>query len=309
MVVENSMSGLETMIGGGDPAAAEQHYSTALQLEQNGSRVGAIDELRKAVSAGSNPDHIFKLAYLLDLVGEESESTALYEELATTGRPHMNVLLNLAVVYEDKGKINSAEKCLRQILDTDPNHKRARLFLKDVQSSAHMYYDEDIARDAAKNTALMNTPVTDFELSVRARNCLKKMQIRTLGDLLKISESELLGYKNFGETSLTEIKHMLTARGLRLGQGVDGQTSQIHQDRYEELLSHTSELVLSKPVSVLNLSVRARKALQLLNIQSIADLAVRTEAELLGIKNFGSTSLVEIHEGLQAFGLQLREID
>jgi len=309
VIMEKNNDVLETMIGGGDPAAAERHYTTAMQLEQEGFRVGAINELRKAVSVGANPNHIFKLAYLLDLVGEESESTHLYEELATNNLPHMNVLLNLSVVYEDKGKINSAEKCLQQILVTDPTHKRARLYLKDVQSSAHMYYDEDIARDAAKNTALMNTPVTDFELSVRARNCLKRMQIRTLGDLLKISESELLSYKNFGETSLTEIKQMLTARGMRLGQGVDGQSSQIHQERYEELLSHTSEQVLSKPVSSLNLSVRARKALQLLNIQTIADLAVRTEAELLGIKNFGSTSLIEIYEGLKAFGLELREID
>ena len=309
VIIENRSESLETVIGGGDPAAAQHHYDTAMQLEQDGFRVGAITQLRNAVASGSNPDHVFKLAYLLDLVGEETESTSLYEELANADRPNINVLLNLAVVYEDRGRINSAEKCLRQILDTDPSHRRARLYLKDVQSSAHMYYDEDIARDAAKNTALMNTPVTDFELSVRARNCLKKMQIRTLGDLLKISESELLSYKNFGETSLTEIKHMLTARGLRLGQGSDGQSSQIHQERYEELLAHTSEQVLSKPVSALNLSVRARKALQLLNIQTIADLAIRTEAELLGIKNFGSTSLVEIYEGLQMFGLQLREID
>ena len=309
MLIEKSNTNLETVIGGGDPAAADEHYNNALQLEQDGCRVDAIGELRKAVAAGKNPDHLFKLAYLLDLVGEEMESTSIYEEIASVDRPNINVLLNLAVVYEDRGRINTAEKCLRQILDTDPNHKRARLYLKDVRSSAHMYYDEDIARDAAKNTALMNTPVTDFELSVRARNCLKKMQIRSLGDLLKISESELLSYKNFGETSLTEIKHMLTARGLRLGQGADGQSSQIHQDRYEELLAHTSEQVLSKPVSSLNLSVRARKALQMLNIQTVADLAIRTEAELLGIKNFGSTSLIEIHDGLALFGLKLREID
>ena len=74
---------------------------------------------------------------------------------------------------------------------------------------------------------------------MRARNCLKKMEIRTLGDLLKVSENELLSYKNFGETSLVEIKHMLTARGLRLGQGAEGgHVSRVHQDRYEELLNH-----------------------------------------------------------------------
>ena len=150
MVVENINNNLETVIGGGDSVAADQYFNKGIQLEQDGFRVGAIDELRKAVASGSNPDHLFKLAYLLDLVGEEMESTALYEELASADRPNINVLLNLAVVYEDRGRINKAEKCLRQILDTDPSHKRARLYLKDVQSSAHMYYDEDLARDAAK---------------------------------------------------------------------------------------------------------------------------------------------------------------
>ncbi len=303
-------TGLETVIGGGNPAEAERHFNAATEHERNGDRIGAIDELRLAVANGTNPEYKFRLAYLLDLVGEESEAISLYEELASDERPHINSLLNLSVIYEDRGNLNAAEKCLRQILDTDPNHKRARLYIVDVQSSTDMYYDEEVARDAAKNAAMMNTPVTDFELSVRARNCLKKMEIRTLGDLLKVSENELLSYKNFGETSLVEIKHMLTARGLRLGQGAEGgHISKVHQDRYEELLNHAPEQILKQPVSALNLTVRARKALQALNIQTLGELAIRTEAELMGIKNFGTTSLVEINEKLREHGLELRNID
>ena len=302
--------GLETVIGGGNPAQADRHFEAAVEHEQNGFRVGAIEELRQAVACGTNQNHKFKLAYLLDLVGEESEAVSLYEELANTELPHINALINLSVIYEDKGNLNAAEKCLRQVLDTDPNHKSARLYIVDVQSSTDMYYDEEVARDAAKNAAMMNTPVTDFELSVRARNCLKKMEIRTLGDLLKVSENELLSYKNFGETSLVEIKHMLTARGLRLGQGAEGgHVSRVHQDRYEELLNHAPEQILKQPVSALNLTVRARKALQALNIQTLGELAIRTEAELMGIKNFGTTSLVEIGEKLKEHGLELRNID
>jgi DNA-directed RNA polymerase subunit alpha len=300
---------LETVIGGGNPEQADRHYAAALEHENNGMRTSAIDELRLAVAHGSNVDHIFRLAYLLDLLGEESEAITLYEGLTNVKQPHINALLNLAVIYEDRGNLNSAEKCLRQILDTDPNHERARLYIVDVKSSSDMYYDEEVARDAAKTSAMLNTPVTDFELSVRARNCLKKMEIRTLGDLLKVSENELMSYKNFGETSLVEIKHMLTARSLRLGQSVEGgHVSRAHQDRYQELLNHAPEQVLKQPVSTLNLSVRARKALQLLNIQTLSDLAIRTEAELMGIKNFGSTSLVEINAGLGAHGLELRTI-
>src|SRR5678816_620093 len=84
-----------------------------------------------------------------------------------------------------------------------------------------MYYDEDAERRGGQRNAVLNIPITDFELSVRSRNCLKKMNIRTLGDLLRTSEPELLSYKNFGETSLNEIKALLASKGLRLGQAAE----------------------------------------------------------------------------------------
>jgi DNA-directed RNA polymerase subunit alpha len=182
--------------------------------------------------------------------------------------------------------------------------------MKDVLASKDMLYDEENDRDRLRRDALLDTPVTDFELSVRARNCLKKMQIRTLGDLLKITEAELLSYKNFGETSLTEIKEMLQAKGLRLGQGLEGGAySRVRKDIIEQLRGKAPEAVLNKSISALELSVRARKALQLLNIQSIGELAARTEAELMGVKNFGSTSLDEIKAKLADFGLGLRTLE
>jgi DNA-directed RNA polymerase subunit alpha len=304
---------LDTMIGAGreaqNPQAAEAHYQAGLQAEAESDRERAIEELRQAARLDGKPPYLFKLAYMLDLVGEEDEAVALYEQITEQERPHVNALLNLAVVYEDRGEINKAEKCLKQILDTEPTHERARLFWKDVQASRDMYYDEEFARDLAKRNALLDTPVTDFELSVRARNCLKKMQIRTLGDLLKISEAELLSYKNFGETSLVEIKNMLAMKGLRLGQGLEGQFSRVRKQIYEELRGKAPDSVLNKPISVLDLSVRARKALQLLNIQTIGDLATRTEAELMGVKNFGATSLNEIQAKLTEYGLDLRRLD
>ncbi len=304
---------LDTMIGIGgsstDPKAAEDHFQAGLRLEAEGDRPEAIRQFRKAAQLNEKPEYLFRLAYMLDLVGEEDEAVATYEHLCSAERAHFNALVNLAVIYEDRGEISKAEKCLRQVLETKPNHMRARLFLKDVTASRDMYYDEEQARDRAKRAALFNTPVTDFELSVRARNCLKKMQIRTLGDLLRISEAELLSYKNFGETSLHEIKAMLSQKSLRLGQGLEGQFSRMRQEIYEQLRGKAPDSVLNKPISVLDLSVRARKALQLLNIQTIGDLATRTEAELMGVKNFGQTSLDEIKEKLGNYGLSLRHLD
>jgi DNA-directed RNA polymerase subunit alpha len=196
-----------------------------------------------------------------------------------------------------------------QVVDTDPNHPRARLFLKDVQASKDMKVDAEPSAIGPGN-AVLDTPVTDFELSVRARNCLKKMQIRTLGDLLKITEAELLSYKNFGEQSLVEIKSMLASKGLRLGQGLEGPGGRpgVRKDILDELKQIVPEAVLNKPISSLELSVRARKALQLLSIGTLGELASRTEAELMGVKNFGATSLHEIRERLQQHGLTLRTL-
>ncbi len=303
---------LDTIIGAGrsaDPQAAEAHYRAGLNAESAGDRLAALEEYRQASRLDSKPQYVFRLAYLLDLLGEEDEAVGLYEQLCSSEQPYVNALLNLAIIYEDRGEIGKAEKSLRQILDTNPNHERARLFMKDVQASRNMYYDEEHARDLAKRSAMLDTPVTDFELSVRARNCLKKMQIRTLGDLLKISEAELLSYRNFGETSLVEIKTMLSSKGLRLGQGLEAHFSRFRREIYDQLRGAAPDSVLNKPISVLDLSVRARKALQMLNILTIGDLATRTEAELMGVKNFGATSLYEITGKLTDYGLSLRTLD
>src|SRR5919107_6301781 len=88
---------------------------------------------------------------------------------------------------------------------------------------ARSKYSADDDRRGDKRAQVLDIPITDFELSVRSRNCLKKMNIRSLGDLLKTTEQELLSYKNFGETSLNEIKALLAQKGLRLGQAVDGE--------------------------------------------------------------------------------------
>ncbi len=293
-----------------DAKAAREAMSAAEQSAQAGDRLGAIQSLRKAVQADPNSaDALFKLAYQLDLAGEEDEAIVLYERVCEHVPPPINALLNLAVLLDDRGEFGRAERCLRQSLDTNPNHPRARLFMKDVQASRSMVIEEENERDVLKRKALLDTPVTDFELSVRARTCLKKMNIRTLGDLIRINEAELMSYKNFGESSLDEIKRMLSSKNLKLGQGREDAHRAARRQILEKLKGSGREAALNKPVSELQLSVRARKALQLLNIQTIGDLCSHTEAELMGIKNFGATSLTEVREKLGEMGLGLRTLE
>ncbi|MCC6659417.1 MAG: tetratricopeptide repeat protein [Phycisphaerales bacterium] len=293
-----------------DARAAAKHLEAARAADKAGERERAIIELKKATAADpQNVDVLFELAYRLDLVGEEDEALATYERATDRGPASTNTLMNLAVMYDDRGDYARAERCLRQVLESHPNHPRARLYMKDVQASREMMVDDEQDRDYVKRKAMMDTPVTDFELSVRARTCLKKLNIRTLSDLLRYSEAELLSYKNFGESSLTEIKAMLAGKGFRLGQGADDAYRQARRSIADQLKGSGREQVLNKPVGDLQLSVRARKALQLLNIQTMGDLASRTEAELMGVKNFGATSLQEVKERLAEAGLGLRTLD
>jgi DNA-directed RNA polymerase subunit alpha len=306
---------LDTVIGGmestrRDAAAASRHLSAAGKAEQAGDRWAAIAELKKAVSADpENPHVLFKLAYHLDLVGEEEEAIAAYERCVEKPPAMVNALINLAVLYEDRGEYVRAERCLRQVLDTNQTHGRARLYVKDVLASKDMVIEDEPDRDHFKRKALMDTPVTDFELSVRARTCLKKMNIRTLGDLLRITEAELMSYKNFGDSSLVEIKKMLSARGLKLGQGLEDAHRAARRQLVEQFKGTGKENALGKLVADLPMSIRARKALQLLNIVTLGDLASHTEAELMGVKNFGATSLLEVRERLAENGLALRKLE
>jgi len=289
--------------------AAEEFFRKGQDAESHGQHEKAVEFYERALH--ENPDHemaCFRLAVLYDRRADDAKAIELYERLCTTSPVHLNALMNLAVLYEDNNHYEEARRCLDVVLKTNPNHARARLFLKDVDSARSMYYEDDDGR-ADRRSAVMEIPVTDFELSVRSRNCLKKLNIHTVGDLLRISEPELLSYKNFGETSLNEIKALLAAKGLRLGQALDDPrfAGQVRQPPPPP--GDVPPEVLGKSVNDLELSVRSRKALQRLNINTLGDLAARTEAELMGCKNFGQTSLNEIMQQLNQHGMSLRKLE
>src|SRR5256885_9127725 len=289
--------------------AAEEYFKRGQDAEREGNDERAVDFYERALN--ENPDHetgAFRLAVLYDRRGEDAKAIELYERICTSPPVHLNALMNLAILYEDNNHYDEAHRCLDAILKTDPNHERARLYMKDVESARSMYYDEDADRRGGMRNAVLEIPITDFELSVRSRNCLKKMNIRSLGDLLKTTEQELLSYKNFGETSLNEIKALLAQKGLRLGQAADGEKPTFARATPVAVENVNPEL-LGKSVADMELSVRSRKALQRLNINTVGELASRTEAELLGCKNFGQTSLNEIKQQLATFGLGLRKLE
>jgi len=286
---------------------AEYHFQLAKLLLAEGERPKAIDHLEQAVKLdhGHTPA-LFELAHANDLAGNDDEAIAYYERCLKYPPIHVGTLKNLGILYEDQEKYDKAEECFRRVLAADPNDEQARLYYKDAHASVSMHYDPEEERDSFRHSAVLETPVTDFELSVRSRNCLKKMNIKTLGDLTRVTEQQLLSSKNFGDTSLTEIKEMMATKGLRLGQSLEEGAQNDVRYRPQQPLSEQEQAVLNKPVSELNLSVRARKCMNRLGINTLGDLVQRTADELLESKNFGQTSLAEVRDKLGQYGLTLR---
>jgi DNA-directed RNA polymerase subunit alpha len=303
---EESLKLLDSLSGAVEQTAEYLYQRSATVEVLGGSRDEVLALLERAVQAG--PTHggaLFGLALINDRHGNDDYARELYERATKQFPTHVGTLLNLGILYEDMQAYERAKQCYDRILDMYPNHPRARLFYKDADASRDMYYDEEARREQDRLGQVLSIPVTDFELSVRSRNCLQKMGLMTLGDLTETTELELLSSKNFGETSLVEIRDMLSSKGLSLGQFA-------HQRREEEpsydptSLSEDERALLDRPISDLNLSVRARKCMVRLGLTTVGELVRRTGDDLLECKNFGVTSLNEVREKLTAAGLKLR---
>jgi DNA-directed RNA polymerase subunit alpha len=107
--------------------------------------------------------------------------------------------------------LSTAAGILREHLDIFINPEER------VEGKAETGYEE-AQREVNKN---LSRSVNELELSVRAANCLKNANIKTIADLVQKSEGEMLRTKNFGKKSLNEIKEILAEMGLSLGTKVE----------------------------------------------------------------------------------------
>jgi DNA-directed RNA polymerase subunit alpha len=303
---QEALSVLDGLSGAVEQTAEYLYQRSATVAALGGNSLEVVALLERAVEAdNTHAGALFGLALENDRRGNDSVALELYEEATKRFPTHIGALLNLGLLYEDAQRYEAAMGCYSRVLQDYPDHAQAMLYAKDSEAGGDMYFDENEQKRRDRLAQVLSIPVTDFELSVRSRNCLQKIDVNTIGDLTSYTEQELLSSKNFGETSLIEIREMLASKGLRLGQFAE-------QKRREEVtidpsnMSPDEQATLMRPISDLNLSVRARKCMVRLGITTIGELLRRTPEELLECKNFGVTSLTEVREKLDPQGLKLR---
>lgn len=132
-------------------------------------------------------------------VGQRTDYEKLILEIKTDG----SITPDDALTYA--GKIIKDHVQLFINFDIEPEEEEAQEI------------DEEVLR--IKKLLKMN--VDELELSVRSHNCLKNANIKTIGDLVRLDESELLKFRNFGRKSLQEIQDILEKKNLYFGMEVD----------------------------------------------------------------------------------------
>ena len=285
---------------------ADLHAEAGILDDIRADYDSSVANYRKALELNSEcVDALFRMAYLSDLHGDTEQALEMYQRCVQVKPVRKNALVNLGLIYEELDRQQEAVACFRFAVEQDPTDRRAALYLRDAEASKDMYFDEEQQKRRERRNKILETPITDFELSVRSRNCLEKMNVHTVGDLTRISEPDLLSFKNFGETSLGEIRRMMSSKSLHLGQALDDVGVEESASSKEARERDEQSRLLSRPVEELGLSIRSYHCMSKLDVQTIGDLVRKTEKELLAVKNFGGTSLTEIKKKLAAHGLSL----
>jgi DNA-directed RNA polymerase subunit alpha len=86
-----------------------------------------------------------------------------------------------------------------------------------VLDSTGISEPEPIDEEFLHMRKLLKTPLGDLDLSVRAFNCLKAADVKTLGDLAKLEISDMMKFRNFGKKSLAELEQLIQEKGLTFG--------------------------------------------------------------------------------------------
>lgn len=154
-----------------------------------------------------SPVHRVRYAVEATRVGKFTNYDRLVLEIWTDGTvtPEL-ALAEAAKIYR---------KHLNPFVLFQPQGEDAPIIGDPSQSELHSRRHQD-----SDMSELLDRPLAELELSVRARNCLDGANLNTIRDLVRLSEPEVMKLKNLGKTSLTEIKNRLAELDLSLGMEV-----------------------------------------------------------------------------------------
>lgn len=182
-------------------------FNVEIEVGRGRGYVPSENNKREEQAVGAIPvDSIFspvkRVAYHVEntRVGQKTDYDRLVIDVFTNGS------------IDPKEAMLYAANILRGHLD---------VFMNLGQIPEELEEEEAMSPEEVQIYEKLRLPISELELSVRSSNCLREANIKTIADLVRKSESELLGLRNFGKKSLTEVKELIVGMGLNLGMQID----------------------------------------------------------------------------------------
>lgn len=222
--------------------------------------------------------------------------------------------LGLIFYCEVNYKSEWLDKCRKKILEVGINNVMEKLQINDLKH---------VDNDRAFNE-LINRPIEELDLPIRAYNCLNYESIETIEDLVKLSQDELLDIKSLGAKGFKAIIVKLHSLGLdirpnninpdewiyklakinKVNNQYKTKTSEVKEEG--DINESTIGKLLNTTIEDMGLSTRSYNGLKRVSINTLRDLIKLTRQDLLDIKNLGEKSFNEIIKKVSELGLDMR---
>ena len=248
----------------------------------------------------------------MGLKGDQSLEFAQNKTLNESNQNNVNVYL--FEVFTDgeftfTGKVKLCDNPT-SITQEDVNGKQRKVYIFPLKVTDSIATIEDKSKNfeeynntentfglSESNLVNLSKDISSFNLSVRSMNVLKNNNMKTLGDITKVSEYYFSKLPNVGHKTLVEINELLSSHLLSFDMNIDDIDTSVEIDE-DEIISS-----LNLDTENFDLTQRTRNIIRLLNLSKIGHIIEFSESRLLAQKNFGKKSHNELKKLLLSHNL------
>lgn len=172
----------------------------------------------------------------------------------------------------------------------------------------------DIVEGDMKEGQLNEMTIEELELSVRSFNCLKRVGINTVTELVSKTREDMMRVRNLGRKGLEEVENKLISLGLSFSESVSTEDDDLFSVTMGEipvmggLQDSPSENsgYLGMSIEELDLSVRAYNCLKRHGVETVEDIIAMSEDDLMKVRNLGRRSMEEVIQKINSMGLSIK---
>lgn len=292
-IFEQAKNTYEKHLNNKDSNFAKFIQARLLEFEGDIDKAVAIYEKIKETEE-FKVESLHRLFYLANIFLEPEEVKKYEEQIQKLPQSQVSIIANIALYHDMNNRSKEAIKQLEAV--SSLYNQRLRYLIDEIRNSTIMFFDEDIERQKKYTQKLLEIPIDATGVSIRTRNILVQKSIRTIGDLVNYTESDIQSISALGEAGFKEIKDLLIGLNLEFAKVTHVETEE--EKKYIALLSQSISNVYWTP--------RTRSLLDRNNIKAWGDLANIKEEEISKWQGMATPVLNEIKQKMLQQGIMFK---